>query len=287
MRTKFILLVAGAMGCFALSHGQALEFKEHISKNFTLQKGAAETTVAVYNITGPIQVQGYDGNQVIMEIGKTISADNAKDLETGKNEFKMEFVQTADTVMAYISEPFDSRPHRHWRNSDEDHDIDYNYRLEFTIKVPNGCNVHLSTINEGDIAVKQVYGTLSIHNVNGAISISDAKGATVAHTVNGGITANYLSNPPDASFNTINGEIRLVFSADLSADLQFKSMNGQFYTDFPNVEILPVSVVKTQEKKSGATMYKLNKHLQVRVGAGGKLFKFETLNGNIYIKKQS
>jgi hypothetical protein len=69
--------------------------------------------------------------------------------------------------------------------------------------------------------------------------------------------------------------------------MQFKSMNGTFYTDFPEVEALPATITKTEDKRNNGTVYKLNKNVQVRVGKGGKLFKFETLNGNIYIKKQS
>ena len=62
-------------------------------------------------------------------------------------------------------------------------------------------------------------------------------------------------------------------------------MNGQFFTDFPETEVLPTEVVKTESKNNTGTMYKLNKNTQIRIGKGGKLFKFETLNGNIYIKK--
>jgi hypothetical protein len=49
---------------------------------------------------------------------------------------------------------------------------------------------------------------------------------------------------------------------------------------------MPGKVVKTQSKGSNGTVYKLSKNSDVRIGAGGKTFKFETLNGNIYIKKQ-
>lgn len=64
-------------------------------------------------------------------------------------------------------------------------------------------------------------------------------------------------------------------------------MNGAFYTDFPDVELLPPTVTKNQEKRGDGTIYKMNKDTKMRIGTGGKQFKFETLNGNIYIKKQS
>ena len=127
-----------------------------------------------------------------------------------------------------------------------------------------------------------------MNNVNGGISIANAKGSTRAHTINGPVEINYLSNPPgESSYYTINGEIHITYPASFSADLQFKSMNGKFFTDFPNVEALPPQVTKNQETKGGATIYKLNKTTAIRIGSGGGTFKFETLNGNIYIKKQS
>jgi len=63
-------------------------------------------------------------------------------------------------------------------------------------------------------------------------------------------------------------------------------MNGQFYTDFQDTEVLPTRVVKSETKNGNGTVYKLSKNSDVRFGSGGKIFKFETLNGNIYIKKQ-
>jgi DUF4097 and DUF4098 domain-containing protein YvlB len=141
-------------------------------------------------------------------------------------------------------------------------------------------------VNEGNVSIKNVYGSLKINNVNGPISIVNAKGSTIAHTVNGGITVNYLALPPDAcSYYTINGELKVTYPAALAADVSFKSMNGEFYTDFQNVEVLPSHVTKTENKGNGGTVYKLSKNSDIRFGAGGKLFKFETLNGNVYIKK--
>jgi hypothetical protein len=64
-------------------------------------------------------------------------------------------------------------------------------------------------------------------------------------------------------------------------------MHGDFYTDFPEVILLPASVLKAEDKKGEGKVYKLNAVTSVRFGKGGKTFRFETLNGNVYIKKQS
>jgi len=266
------------------------QFKEHISKQYTLQKPGSGA-VTIYNLEGSIKVEGYAGDKVIIEIDKTIAAKDKDILEQGKKEVKLEFEQIGDSVVAYLHEPWDTRPHD-WRDRDDNWNnrrrIEYHCDLEFTVKVPFNVSLRVSTVNNGDVKVKDVAGTLHVGNVNGGIEIINAKGVTHANTVNGDLTVNYLSNPPDASsFYTLNGKLTATFQPNLSADLQFKSMNGAFYTDFDNAAVLPPTVTKNQEKRGESTVYKLNKDTQLRIGSGGKQLKFETLNGNIYIKKQS
>lgn len=280
---KLLLPVLAGLGlCCAQIPALAQEYKQHISKQFTFSKGV----VAIYNLYGSVKVEGYAGDNVIMEIDETISAKDQATVEQGKKEFKLEFEQNADTVMAYISEPWDTRPRRDYRNWNKDRHIDYKVKLEFTVKVPYNLSLNASTVNEGKLIVRDVYGALRISNVNGSIDIVNAKGTTYAHTVNGPVTVNYLAIPPDASsYYTVNGEMNITYPEALAADLEFKSMNGQFYTDFDNAEVMPTKVEKTLSKGNSGTLYKLSKHSDVRIGAGGKTFKYETLNGNIYIKK--
>jgi DUF4097 and DUF4098 domain-containing protein YvlB len=265
------------------------QFKDHISKQFTIGK-AAGGVLAIYNLDGFIKVEGYAGDKVTIEIDRTISAKDKERLDMGKSEIKLEFEQIGDSVIAYLKEPVDTRPHD-WRdrgNWNNNRNIEYNCTADYTVKVPFDINLRVSTVNNGDVDVKDVTGTLHVNNVNGAISILNAKGTTDAHTINGDLTVNYTSNPPESSsFNTLNGKLTATFQSNLSADLSFKSMNGAFYTDFDNTQILPAVITKNQEKRGDGTIFKLNKDTQLRIGAGGKQFKFETLNGNIYIKKQS
>jgi len=288
MKKELVSLSVGwVLACLVTMAG-AQEFKEHISKEYTLSQEAGKTTLFVYNLEGFIKVEGYPGNKVLLEMDETISADDDKTLETGKKEFRLGFEQKVDSIVAYIAEPFDSRPHcnRHYHN--DCCDIDYHYHVDFTVKVPFDLNLNLSTVNDGIITVDNVNGVLHVNNVNAEITINNAKGTTYAHTVNGDVTVNYLTNPfEQSSYYTINGNIRVSYQPDLSADLQFKSMHGDFYTDFPGAQLLPASVTKKEEKKGGSIVYKLNTYTAVRFGKGGKTFKFETLNGNVYIKKQS
>lgn len=288
MKKSIVALLMGMGIICSIPAANAKEFKEHVTREFTITGNASAATLFIYNISGFIKVEGYSGDKVLLEMDKTITADDEKSLETGKSEFKLSFGQLSDSIIAYISSPLDSRPHRHWQYNDDSDDVDYNFKVDFTVKVPMSMNLHISTVNEGIISVNNVGGTLHVNNVNEEITIKNAKGTTYAHTVNGDVTVSYLNNPPDeSSYGTINGDIKVNYQPDLSADLTFKSMNGDFFTDFPSVQKLPASVKKVEEKKGEGSVYKLNSSTAVRFGKGGKTFKFETLNGNVYIKKQS
>ncbi|WP_431212697.1 hypothetical protein ACQ86N_44665 [Puia sp. P3] len=61
MKRKFIPRIMGITGlgflCAAGTAASAQEFKDHIKKEFTVQK-AASTVLAIYNLEGSIDVQG-------------------------------------------------------------------------------------------------------------------------------------------------------------------------------------------------------------------------------------
>lgn len=289
MKKIIIPLLAGCVLACTLQPAEAQEYKTHVSKEFTLQKAASATVLSIYNIYGSIKVEGYAGDKVIIEIDQKISAKSNDVLEEGKRDLKLAFDQTGDTITAYIAAPYDSRPHRDYGNWNDNRRIEYKYDLEFTVKVPYNMNLNVSTVNNGNVVVKDVSGSLRVGNVNGGINVTNAKSGKMSiHTINGDVTVNHLAIPDsESSYYTLNGRLEVIFPQNLSADLQFKSMNGSFYTDFSDAEVLPGKVIKTQEKKAQGVVYKLNKNSDVRIGNGGKTFRFETLNGNIYIKKQS
>lgn len=273
------------MLCVVRPAANAQEFKEHIKKEFPVQKAAA-TVLAIYDLEGSINVEGYAGDKVVLEIDKVISAKTQEQLETGKKEFRLEFEQKSDSIIVYIAEPYDTRPHSGRWNHD-DRRIEYKFQLEFTVKVPYDMSLDIRTVNKGSLTIQDVNGSLKAHNVNGSVTIKNAKGATEARTINGGVTVNYLSVPDSSSFYTLNGTLEVTYPASLSADIQFKSMNGGFYTDFDNTEPLPMYVVKNADNRGKGTLYRLDIARRIKFGNGGKVMKFETMNGNIYVKRQS
>jgi hypothetical protein len=282
---KFITPLLTGLVLLCLNVANAQEFKEHIDKEFPVTAPATGHLV-IYNLNGPIKVEGYAGDKVIVGIDKVITADDPDRLAMGKAELRLGFDQHGDSITVYIAEPVDTRPHKWDRWDGGDRNIEYDFQLSFVVRVPYAMALHVSTVNRGDIVVQDITGPLDVDNVNGPITIKNAKGATRAHTINGDLSVNYLDIPPMGSdYYTLNGTLSVTYPASMSGIFQFKSMNGSFYTDFPNVEILPAQVTKNEEQTGKGTMYRLNVAKRIKIGNGGKLFKFETMNGDIYIKK--
>ncbi len=285
MKKLFIPILSGLLFSCSNAPAQDIVFTEKIHKEFT---ASASNTLAIYNINGHIKVEGYDGNKVIIDVEKKVSAKNQAALDEGKAEFKLNFDQNTDSLIVYMSEPWDSRPNRNHDRWNNHRNIEYDYNLDFVVKVPKGIHLIVSTVNRGNIDVVDVVGKLKANNVNGKIMLKNAKDLYDVHTVNGNITINYIALPPDnAKYYTLNGNLNITYPADFSADCEFKSFHGDFYTDFENVEKLPAKITKISKEDDKGTTHKLSKGSTIRIGNGGKNLKFETFNGNIYIKKQS
>jgi len=283
MKKLITLLFTGALISCAQSHAQSS--KEHISKEISLSSAPAQTVVEVYNLLGSVKVEGYTGSKVLLEIDKTVSAKNKADIERGEKEFELGIDTRQDTIVIYTKAPYDTRPSRN--KSNQNNQIPYSIKLDYVIKVPQNVQLRLSTINDGAIEVTNVHGKMKVNNINGSIRVENAKGLTDLHTINGGIDVTYAASPATgSSCYTINGTINASYPDDLSADIKLKSMNGDFYTDFPNAEVAPQTVVRRNASDSGTT-YKLNKNTHLKVGKGENKLNFETLNGSIYIKKRS
>jgi hypothetical protein len=259
---------------------------EKINREFTLPGEASSSTLALYNIFGSVMVQGYDGKTVVVEATKTIRANEAQILEQGKKEAQVGFEQRADSVVVYLQGPQDSRPRRNQNWSSRD--VEYKYEFDFVVKVPAAMRVTVSTVNGGKVLVQDVTGPLRARNVNGGVTIRNARQATLAHTVNGDVEVSNAAAPTEAaSYHTINGNIVVSYPSNVSADLYFKSMRGEMFTDFPQAEVLPARVTQNQQRNGEGTKYKLSKETAVRLGKGGRDYRFETINGNVTIKQQT
>ncbi len=169
----------------------------------------------------------------------------------------------------------------HEQHRDREYEVTYN----FTIHVPSATVLQLHSVN-GKVDATDTVGKFDVHAVNGTVKMTNVAGSGSTQTVNGEITAVFRENPKtDLNFKTVNGRVDVSFPPSLSADLQIKTLNGPAYTDFEATAL--ASGPGQAEQKNGKFVYRSNRFSNVRVGSGGPVLKFETVNGSIQIRKSA
>ena len=251
--------------------------KEAIRKTLSFSSPSGPKSLNVDNVEGSIQVAGYDGAGVQVEIAKTVRARSKDDLDRAKNEVELKISEKNNRIELYVDGPF-----RCEDGARRSRRLFYRVNYDFQIKVPRDCDLDLRTINNGDIRVESVSGKYDIENINGKIQMDEIAGSGRVRAINGTVKVLFGRNPTgDCSFGSLNGNVDVAFLPDLTGDLWFKTFNGSAYSDF---EIKPLpQPAGEEERRDGRFVYKSNRFFGGRIGKGGPQIKLDTLNGNIHV----
>lgn len=294
------LLTCGllALSCTALAQTDT----EKMTKTLNFEKPGPGNTLVVANLNGSITIEGYEGTSIYLEATRTLQGKSTDRLEAAKKAVQIKEIDRADTLIVYVEGTgmnFGRRSHNNggtctwgyagccnnrYACDHCDCDVPYDYRMDFTIKVPHNVNLLVSTVNEGDVAIRNVSGAVTANNINGGIRLTNLVREAKATTINGNVDVEYASNPKaDCRFYTLNGDINAWFQKGLAASMSFESFNGSFYTNIDELETMPPTVEKLA---SGSGMkYKVNDN-RYKIGNGGAFLDFETFNGNVYLKEK-
>lgn len=286
-KTALTLMALALFGLFLAAHDRDYDVqeKEEISKTFRVADGSQAAEVIVDNVWGSVRVEGTSGRDVILTAQKTILAESPEKLRKAKEEVKLDITEKGNTLDIYVDGPFRCRDSE-GRGIHMNKDPGYIVQYDFALKVPFRTKLVISTVNEGNIEVKNVEGDFEVENVNGEVRISEINGSGKAHTVNGEVRVVFKRAPAGkCSFGSVNGDLAISFPADLSADFRIKTFNGEVYSDFP-VTYLPAAPAVREETK-GKVVFKSDRFFGVRAGKGGPEIKMDTLNGDILIKKRT
>lgn len=286
--------------CVMLTSGlaNAQTFKDVITRELTFEKKEA-ATLLILNINGHVKVEGYSGDKVLVEVNRQIYGKTEARVEKGKSEIQLGVLDRADTIILYVDgycNNFGKVKNRsqRWRNGGWGYDWncnngscnkDYDWEMDFTVKVPTGTNVIASTVNNGSVEVRNLTGRASAENVNGSIRLDNLSGpSTFASTINGDVDVDYTKNPTqECRYYSLNGDVNVLFVKGLAANVAFQSFNGNFYTNVNDLESMP-AVVKKETGNKGLS-YKVGGR-RFKVGQGGVFLDFETFNGNAYLKEK-
>jgi DUF4097 and DUF4098 domain-containing protein YvlB len=152
-----------------------------------------------------------------------------------------------------------------------------------TLQVPSKTSLALKSINNSGIRVDNIEGEVEVSNTNGCIRLNGISGSVVANTLNGRIELSLDKAAPDKpmSLTTLNGNIDVVFPADLKATLRMRADNGDIYSDME----LSVRSERTQTETSKGRVRFENVTIGVLNG-GGPEIRLQTRNGKITVRKK-
>ena len=280
------------------NYNKKLKSIENITREFTFLNNSSDNILVVDNVYGSINVEGYKGNSIKIEVVKTIYADLEEDLQKGKKEIGIKSAKKENAVYIYLDSPYSKFDLE--TGNFEHHEFNYSmrrsykhrkkrmykYRLDYNIKVPKNASIDIKAVNKGDIYVENVHGKLLIvNNINGAIEMKNVSGKTDVNALNKDINITYSKNPTEESFyRSLNGDIKIMFKDNLNASITYKTMNGKFYTNF-NVEKTVPKITKSLERKNKGTKYKIDSREHFKIGKGTVALHFNQLNGDAILKK--
>lgn len=233
-----VLAATSAVPCCAISRD--------FNQTYPLQPGGS---FELQNVNGPVEVHGWERNEVEIHAVKS-----AKQNESDLDRVSIEVNAGPDAVSVFTRYP-----------QNEGVEV----AVEYSVNIPFGARVrHLGTVN-GTLKVAGVETVEDLRTVNGNIEVYEGGGGVHARTTNGNVhlELTHLGDDKGMSAETTNGSVILALPRDTDADIEARSMNGNFYSE------LPLSLESTQRPRE----------VHGKLGRGGAPVRLNTVNGGIRI----
>ncbi|MGH8276836.1 MAG: DUF4097 family beta strand repeat-containing protein [Steroidobacteraceae bacterium] len=139
--------------------------------------------------------------------------------------------------------------------------------VQYRVRVPYHVVLALVSTVNGNVHVRGVDATGQVRSVNGDAEVLDSAGRLSVQTTNGNVRLDLrrLDDGAPLLLSTVNGAVVLALPPGSDADLQVRSLNGNFRSD------LPLSTKSSLHALS----------FRARLGAGGGVIELRTINGGI------
>ncbi|GAB2777612.1 DUF4097 family beta strand repeat-containing protein [Rhabdobacter roseus] len=236
-------------------------------------------TLEVGLVNGSIQVQGYNGKEVMIEAVAGAETNKEKNKPANEPAGGMRRI----TPNAGLDLSAEEKGNRVKIESNS-----FTRPVHLTIKVPQRFSLKLSTVNGGTLSVENVSGDFELNNVNGPIELTNVGGSAVANTINGPIKAVFreLNSTAPMAFSTLNGPIDVTFPATAKASVKMKSDRGDIFSDF-DMTIDKSQPQATRTSQSGMYRVAVESWVNGKINGGGPEIMMKSMQGNIYVRKAS
>lgn len=264
---------------------QAVTHREVRSEEFELARVDGVRTLIVDTLWGGIRVVGRNSADAVrMNLTRTIEARSESWIERAKAEVELEIFREPGSLELFVDGPWRDHHDRHeWANRKVD--IEYEATYDFEIEVPADTDVRIRTVLNGDIEIVGVDGHHDVSNVTGDVRLRDVSGSGRFETVSASVSGNFVGQPRAPSrWKTVSGNVDVRLTPSLDADLVLASKWGEIWSEF-RIEALPALPARTSTR-NGKFVIKGDSGARFRVGNGGAELYFETLSGDIRIRKE-
>jgi hypothetical protein len=242
LRSAVWFILALTVGSAAPGFAKSKDFNQ----SYPLQPGGS---FELQNVNGPVQVEGWDRNVIEIHAVKI-----AKEKESDLDRVSIEVDAKPNDVSVITRYP-----------QNEGVEV----AVEYTIRVPHCARIeHIGTVN-GTVKIAGVESVEELRTVNGNIEIYEGGGSVHAHTTNGNVHLElaHFAGQKGMAAETTNGSVLLAVPQDTQANLEARSLNGNFYSELPF----------SQETASRP------REMRGRFGKGGPTIRLNTVNGGIRI----
>ncbi|MEP3481493.1 MAG: protein kinase [Fuerstiella sp.] len=217
---------------------------------------------------GFIEVEGYDGSHVVIEVLYPPTATKKK--------------LTAGEIQQKFAPRFDFGVEKSTNKIKLD-TYNQSYPLNLRVKVPVRTNVKLDTYYDGYLQVKNVVGEIHAESQNCDIRLLQIGGTAMASSYNGDMMIRFtkLADDADLDFESYNGSIDLQLPADVRATIGLTTGLGSYGTAFEMVPLrkMPDEIAQRVQQSDRAA-YQVS-----TVNGGGIPIRIETEKGDVVLRK--
>jgi len=161
-------------------------------------------------------------------------------------------------------------------------------KVDIVARIPRRADLDLSTVNDGEIIVRDIAGALQLENVNGPITATNINGSVIAESVNEGIKVGFTAvNASGAtSLSSLNGDLTVSLPPNAAVELRVDNSQGAIESDF-EMDVKPTKPTIERNEGRGSMSVRVEDVIIATIGGGGPVIKMKTLNGNVRIAKNA
>jgi len=225
--------------------------------------------VAIQNVSGDINLTGYEGSAVVVSAYK-----EGRD----RDIVEVEDESTQGHVVLRAKYP------NNCRNCEAS--------LRFEVRVPRSANLvfdkistasgnvkaegfagrlNLSTAS-GDVTVRGVGGEIKASSASGTVRVNDATGTVNASTASGNVEVELtrVDGAGDMKFSSASGDVHVRLPTNIDARVMMSTASGDIETNFP------IEVKRDR--------YNSSSRAEGQLGSGARSLKISSASGNVSLK---